>query len=130
MAASDHLNQQQFYHGSRHQFASDEMIEPGHGPGYNPGDLDNSYFSTSPDFAAGIARGRGDLSKPLWVHQVKPTGPYEPDANDFPDSGNFQSRHPLHIVNSYQMDEGTTGTGKRRRGINPRTAPWADSHAE
>lgn len=63
MSAQDHLNPQQFYHGTPHEFKPGEMVEPGRM-------MDHAYASTS----AAVARGYGNR-----VYQVEFTGPSEPD---------------------------------------------------
>lgn len=95
MTADDHLQPQQFYHGSR------SKIEPGgqirsdwRSPAPKGTILPDNFFTTdrgeAEKYTTSATQGRTGA-----VHVVEPTGPYEPDETR-PNS--FLSRHPLNVV--------------------------------
>lgn len=99
MAASDHLNGQQFYHGSTEKF--DGPVLPGTlATKRNPWVLSadpNAYFTNNRDVAEGYARG-GD--GPGYVYHVQPRGAYKTDPNE---GSAFSSRKPLAVSHREEL---------------------------
>lgn len=102
MAASDHLNGQQFFHGSLHNFEPGDMIEPGHvagndhPPGFEPTPSKHVYATPSREVAQSYAkRYQGMDLVHGSVYHVEPTGPVEPD--DMEDNS-IRSTSPMRVV--------------------------------
>lgn len=73
MAASDHLSPGQFYHGSNHEFAPDDLVEPGHSPNIGAGRADRSdhvYVASTPEHASAYGKH---------TYRVEPTGSVDID---------------------------------------------------
>ncbi len=94
-----------YYHGTRADLKSGDLIEPGHRPNY--GDQDRTtayvYFTRTLDAATwGAELAAGD--DPGRIYIVEPTGPFEDDPNltDKRFRGNptksFRSRAPLRVT--------------------------------
>lgn len=95
MTASDHLNGQQFYHGSRSKIEPGESIRSDwRSPAPAGTILPDNFFTTdrseAEKYTTSATHGRTGA-----VHVVEPTGPYEPDETR-PNS--FLSQHPLRVV--------------------------------
>ncbi|HEX7731887.1 MAG TPA: NAD(+)--rifampin ADP-ribosyltransferase [Rhodanobacter sp.] len=95
---------QTYYHGTKANLATGDLIEPGHASNYDPGKpaafvylsatLDAAIWGA--ELAVGAGRGR--------IYVVAPTGPIEDDPNltdrKFPGNPtkSYRCRHPLRIV--------------------------------
>ena len=90
-----------FYHGTEHEFAIGEFVEPGHISHVSTGNPDGLvWFSEHEEFAEfwGDELREGDS---YYVYEVVPQGPYEPDrgvATGQVLEGNYQSRFSLLVV--------------------------------
>lgn len=93
MAAPDHLNPEQFYHGSQHPFNVGDLVEPGHEPNDRFSSPDHVYFTNSKKVAAGFSRGGS-------VYQVEPTGKHVRDSNyeARPGEKSRKSKSPLVVT--------------------------------
>lgn len=98
MAATDHLNPRQFYHGTAVPLAPGDHVEPGHPPNYDttvsePGHV---YFTDSPRHAEHYADHawamNASAGRAPAVYPVEPTGDYD---NPYPHV--YRSTSPLRI---------------------------------
>jgi hypothetical protein len=93
MAASDYLNQQQFFHGTRHTLEPGQMMEGGVHPS-NQGfgtPLPHVYFSASHDVAAHFG-DMGTHQAERKVYRVEPVGKHEADPYAEPEEQAFRAR--------------------------------------
>lgn len=92
MAADEHLNGQQFFHGSPKKI-SGQVTNP------QVGDDQHAYFTTDQKVAEHFAL-RGGRSGPRtpretgYVYSVEPTGPYKRDPDT---KSGYKSPHPLNV---------------------------------
>lgn len=106
MAASDHLQERQFFHGTTAKLQPGDMIEPGR-PKNFAGSLDGKvYFTPHVESARDYAFALGGFSDPPSEHtyRVEPTGPHELDPEGIGSfvrpslQGSRMSGHPLRVV--------------------------------
>ena len=92
-----------FYHGTKADLKSGDLIEPGYGSNFVDRQLSHIYFSATLNAAtwgAELARGDG----PGRIYIVEPTGEYEDDPNltdkKFPGNvtASYRSRDPLRVT--------------------------------
>ena len=101
---TDPLDEGPFYHGTRADLRTGDLLHAGRRSNYRPEVVMNHiYFTALPDgagLAAALARGDG----PERVYVVVPTGPFENDPNvtdkKFPGNPtrSYRSTAPLRIV--------------------------------
>lgn len=104
MAATDDLNSQLFYHGTKADLRRGELIAPGYTSNYGKRKrAAYVYLTATLDAAvwgAELAVGRG----PGRIYTVEPTGPFEDDPNltdkRFPGNPtkSYRSREPLRVT--------------------------------
>lgn len=110
MTASDHLNGQQFYHGTVHAFEPGEVLTPAgaEAAGRNehndePGYHDHVFFTPSKKDASMYAWGRAfnqppERQSPVGrVYAVKPMGDYERDPGAH-NKGGMRTREGMQVV--------------------------------
>jgi rifampin ADP-ribosylating transferase len=92
-----------FYHGTRAEFRSNDLIAAGSGSNYTERTANWVYFSETLNAAAwGAELARGDTTPRIF--QVEPTGDYvdDPNVTDKRFPGNptksYRSRAPLRVV--------------------------------
>ena len=104
MAPEDDLNAERFYHGTRVDLKTGDLIRPGYASNYGEGEKANFVYLTATldaatwgaELAAGEGRGR--------IYVVEPTGPIEDDPNltdkKFPGNPteSYRSRDPLRVT--------------------------------
>lgn len=86
MSAADHLQPQQFYHGTPHEFSAGEMIEPRSA---------GLAFATDD---AGAAHDWGQLKArgaPAYTYEVEPTGEMH---HMFGQGTMYSTKHPMRVV--------------------------------
>jgi hypothetical protein len=103
LAASDEKITGPFYHGTKADLRTGDLIEPGYRSNYGPGQRKTRWVymtATLSPLGAELARGDG----PGRLYIVEPTGPFEddPDLTDKKFPGNptrsYRSREPLRVV--------------------------------
>ncbi|MFO7632669.1 MAG: NAD(+)--rifampin ADP-ribosyltransferase [Caldilinea sp.] len=103
MTASNDLNSQRFYHGTKADLKPGDLIEPGYNSNYGKKKAAYVYLTATLDAAtwgAELALGEG----PGRIYMVEPTGPIEDDPNlaDKRYPGNptksYRSRDPLRVT--------------------------------
>jgi len=104
IATVDHLNSRRFYHGTKADLNSGDLIEPGYNSNY--GKRKNAAYVyltatlNAATWGAELALGEG----PGRIYMVEPTGPIEDDPNltDKKYPGNptksYRSRAPLRVT--------------------------------
>lgn len=102
MAATDHLGPQ-FYHGTSVASGLDvgDMLTPGHAPMHDISSPDHVYFTDNGGAARKYASYAAGGYKPgMRVFTVQPTGPYEPDPNEWSDDyeAHYRTTSPLRIT--------------------------------
>ena len=102
MTASDHLGPQ-WYHGTTAASGLDvgDMITPGHTPVHEISSSQHVYFTSNQGAARKYAGNAAGGYKPgMRVFSVEPTGPYEPDPNEWSDEYETHNRSssPLRIT--------------------------------
>lgn len=105
MSAQDHLQPQQFYHGSAHKFEPGDLVDPDRPSHYQPHPEGHAYFTTNAERARGyanraLAREPYEAGKDARVYQVEPTGPHfrlDP-RGAAPMQDDWHSVHPLRVV--------------------------------
>jgi hypothetical protein len=103
VSADEHLNPQQFYHGTTAARGLDvgDTIEPGHDANHEISSKEHVYF-TNREFRAKkwSSEAAGGYKPGMRVFKVEPTGPYEHDANWPSDDyeASYQTKHPLRIT--------------------------------
>lgn len=104
MAATDDLNSHPFYHGTKADLKTGDLIEPGYNSNYGHRKKAAYVYLTATlnaavwgaELAVGDGRGR--------IYLVEPTGPIEDDPNltdkKFPGNPtkSYRSRHPLRVT--------------------------------
>ena len=104
MSADNDLIAQRFYHGTRADLKTGDLIEPGYASNYGEGEKANFVYLTATldaatwgaELAAGDGRGR--------IYVVEPTGPIvdDPNLTDKKFPGNptksYRSRDPLRVT--------------------------------
>ena len=93
-----------FYHGTKADLRTGDLLTPGFRSNYRPEVLMNHiYFTALPD-GAGLAAELAPGPAPPRVYSVEPTGPFEDDPNvtdkKFPGNPtrSYRSSAPLRIV--------------------------------
>lgn len=98
MSATDHLNGDQFFHGTRHKLKPGQVLTGGHAQsnqGYGqPGE--HVYFSQHKHIA-GVFAEAGNGPEHDWdakprVYQVHPVDAHEPDPLESPEVASFRSK--------------------------------------
>jgi hypothetical protein len=90
MSAADHLNPQQFYHGTRYKFTPGTELSTGAAPRGNQGygATDKVYYTSdrrlAMDYALNAYGPKGNTDAPARVYQVNPMAGHEPDPNEDP----------------------------------------------
>lgn len=123
MAADEHLNQTQFFHGTRKEFNPGDKIEPGHEPNSKHSE-GGAYFTGNAEDALWFAqRAKSTGQSGLSLYEVKPTGDYGEDPElsrmskrERAHHSGYVSDHPLEVVRKLKMREwpGPTGEYARR----------------
>jgi rifampin ADP-ribosylating transferase len=104
MAAIDDLNSQRFYHGTKADLKSGDLIVPGYNSNYGKRKKANYVYLTATLDAAiwGAELALGE--RPSRIYIVEPTGPIADDPNltDKKYPGNptksYRSRYPLRVT--------------------------------
>jgi hypothetical protein len=104
MAASDDLNSQRYYHGTKADLKPGDLIEPGYNSNYGNRKKAAYVYLTATlgaaTWGAELALGEG----PGRIYMVEPTGPIEDDPNltDKKYPGNptksYRARDPLRVT--------------------------------
>lgn len=104
MAATDHLNPQQFFHGTNVPLKPGDPV----GAGGPTADRYNPVYATTLQSDAHLyahqasIEERGDRGTGQHVYQVAPTGKMLPDPNDAEDTGGsglqFMSHKPMRVI--------------------------------
>jgi hypothetical protein len=103
MYAKDVPNGQIFYHGTKADLSTGDLIRPGFGSNFADRALAHIYFSATLEAAtwgAELAKGEGRGR----IYTVEPTGPFEDDPNltdkKFPGNitASYRSRDPLRVT--------------------------------
>lgn len=104
MAATDNLNSQRFYHGTRADLKPGNLIEPGYTSNYGKRKKATYVYLTATldaaTWGAELALGEG----PGRIYIVEPTGPIvdDPNLTDKKYPGNptksYRSREPLRVT--------------------------------
>jgi Rifampin ADP-ribosyl transferase len=106
MAATDDLNLQPFYHGTKADLKPGDLIEPGYKSNYGKGKkAAYVYLTTTLDAAtwgAELALGEGSGK----IYLVEPTGPIEDDPNL------TDKKFPGNPTKSYRSRDGLRVTGE------------------
>lgn len=104
-----------FYHGTRAQLSTGDLLVPGHGSNYQAQALSWIYFSATMDAAiwgcelAQDPEGNEDARERIYI--VEPTGAFEDDPNltdkKFPGNPTkaYRSREPLRILGEVESWE-------------------------
>lgn len=103
MAARDHLNPVQFYHGSSQLFEPGDVIEPGHEPQNSMRPRHHVFLSSTQRNARlwGARVGEDDELHGGHVYEVSMPPEYEPDETGNRTTGtkaNYKTRHPVTVV--------------------------------
>jgi rifampin ADP-ribosylating transferase len=115
VAATDDIDPQRFYHGTKADLEPGDLIEPGHPPNFGKPDRTTTYvyLTATQDAAtwgAELALGEG----PGRIYLVEPTGPIEDDPNltDKKYPGNptksYRSKEPLLVIGEVTDWQGHT----------------------
>jgi rifampin ADP-ribosylating transferase len=105
VTATEDVDPQRFYHGTKADLKPGDLIEPGHPPNFGKPDRTTTYvyLTATLDAAtwgAELALGEG----PGRIYTVRPTGPIEDDPNltDRKYPGNptksYRSKEPLRVI--------------------------------
>lgn len=99
-----------FYHGTRADLATGDLLAPGFASNYQDRALSFIYFSGTLDAAIwGCELARGEGRERIYI--VEPTGPFEDDPNltdkKFPGNptASYRSRDPLRITGEVEQWE-------------------------
>jgi len=92
-----------FYHGTKADLASGDLIRPGFGSNFVDRELKHIYFTATLDAATwGAELAKGDGQGRIYI--VEPVGPFEDDPNltdkKFPGNitASYRSTEPLRVV--------------------------------
>src|SRR3954447_15585942 len=103
MYAKDVPSGQTFYHGTKADLKTGDLLAPGYGSNFVERDLSHIYFSATLEAATwGAELARGDGRGRIYV--VEPTGEFEDDPNltdkKFPGNvtASYRSRAPLRVI--------------------------------
>jgi Rifampin ADP-ribosyl transferase len=101
---SESLDEGPFFHGTRADLASGELLTPGFRSNYRPEIVMNHIYFTALRDGAGLAAELAPGDGAPRVYVVEPTGPFEDDPNvtdkKFPGNPtrSYRSSAPLRIV--------------------------------
>lgn len=105
MTASEHLNPQQFFHGTSAEFQPGDLVDPKREIGVRRGQKSYAFMTTSQDAARNYGKYkadadyyRGQVNATGHVYAVEPTGPFEKDDTVDDRFGAYRSLHPLRVV--------------------------------
>jgi hypothetical protein len=104
MAATDDLNSQRFYHGTRADLKPGDLIEPGYTSNFGKRNKTTYVYLTGTLDAAAWGAELALGEDPGRINIVEPTGPIEDDPNltDTKYPGNptksYRSREPLRVT--------------------------------
>lgn len=99
-----------FFHGTKHNFAADDLLTPGHASNYHEDRTSNNvYFAAHMEPAIwgaelAVAYTNDDEDAEGHIYVVEPTGPFEDDPNvtnkKFPGNPtrSYRTRHPLRVI--------------------------------
>ena len=126
MTAQNNLNQQQFYHVTRHEFSPGELITTPvsrRAPNrFNEGSTaqnrvtqEHIYFTPDIDFAhtfGNMVRTNSEAETPLRIYEVAPTGKISKDRHTHSAEA-YKSKEPLTVVSEVHRTFGLHGPGSR-----------------
>lgn len=105
MTAADDTGSQRYYHGTRADLKSGDLIEPGHSPNFGKQERVTTYVYLTATLDAATWGAELSLGEgPGRIYTVEPTGPIEDDPNltdkKFPGNPtkSYRSREPLRVT--------------------------------